>query len=82
MEYDILEKLLAGILKVEPEEIQDDWKIGVSPNWDSFAQMDIILMLEEEFRLHIDSSNFDSSTSVMAIKTLLTANSQDNSLDD
>lgn len=76
MKYESLEKLLAKILKVDSEEIQDHWKIGDSPNWDSFAQMDIILMLEEEFGLHIDGTNFESSTSVSSIKSLLKLNSK------
>ena len=73
----MLEEPLSKILKVEPQEIQNDWKIGLAPNWDSFAQMEIILMLEEQFDLKIDDTNFELSTSVSSIKHLLWMKSRD-----
>lgn len=67
----MVEEKIAKILKVNSCDVIDSWKIGCAPNWDSFAQMEIILMLDECYGLMVDDSTIVKATSVAGIKSML-----------
>ena len=52
-----MRELVAEILKCQPESIQLHSALGVDPRWDSFAQLNIMLALEEHYNIEITDEN-------------------------
>lgn len=48
-----MRELVATILECSPESIGGDAALGVHPRWDSFAQLSIMLTLEDKFGIPI-----------------------------
>lgn len=42
-------EIMAGILEVDPAELEDDTAIGDLPEWDSLHHVQIISAIEKEF---------------------------------
>ena len=53
---DRVRELVAEVLELMPAEVLDDMRMHGHPRWDSLAQLDIILKLEEAFGLTIDDA--------------------------
>lgn len=51
--------LVARVLQCEPESLSKDSRLGRQENWDSLAQVTIMLMLEETYGISIDENNID-----------------------
>ena len=43
--------IVSQVLQCEPESLSKDSRLGRHENWDSLAQVTIMLMLEEEYML-------------------------------
>ena len=52
---DTARRILGLALQVEPVEIDDDTRIGVTERWDSLAHMRLILALEEHLERTLDA---------------------------
>lgn len=48
--------LVADVLDLTPPEVPDDMRMHGHPQWDSLAQLDIILKLEAAFGLTVDDA--------------------------
>ena len=51
---DTVKKLIAEILNVEIDVVQDDLAVGDIPEWDSLAHMRIIAALESDLGIVLD----------------------------
>lgn len=51
--------IVSQILQCEPESLSKDSRLGRHENWDSLAQVKIMLMLEETYGISVDENNID-----------------------
>jgi acyl carrier protein len=68
---DTLKQAMATMLKVEVSEINDDSSMDNMPSWDSLRHMNLVLALEEEFRVAIPDEDAGNITSYKLIKLVL-----------
>lgn len=57
-------EIIAGVLKVAPEQITPELSVGDIPEWSSMAQMSIITALQSEFDVEIPMEDLFDLTSV------------------
>ncbi len=68
---DTLKKVMATMLKVDASEISADSSMDNMPNWDSLGHMNLVLALEEEFKVTIPDEDAGNITSYKLIKLVL-----------
>jgi acyl carrier protein len=68
---DKLKQVMATMLKVEASVIDADSSMDTMPNWDSLRHMNLVLALEEEFRVVIPDEDAGNITSYKLIKLVL-----------
>lgn len=51
---EIVTKIIAEVIEVDSNKIDEDTAIGDLPNWDSISQLTIITSLEKEFDIKFD----------------------------
>lgn len=57
-------EIIAGVLKVAPEQITPELSVGDIPEWSSMAQMSIITALQSEFDVEIPMEDLFDLTSI------------------
>ena len=62
---------MATVLKVEMESIDEDASMDTIENWDSLRHMNLILALEEEFKVTIPDEDAGDITSYKLIKLVI-----------
>lgn len=67
---DTLEQI-ALILGVQKSMLLPDVEFGAMRTWDSFAHLEVMLVLEKNFGVTIDEENIRRYTSIAAILTLI-----------
>jgi acyl carrier protein len=65
---DRLKTIIASVLDMSPREIGDDASPETLPNWDSVRQMDLMLAVEDEFKLRFSDEEISSLTSYASIR--------------
>lgn len=65
--YDEVQTLLARVFQVSAADISPDLGFGDLPQWDSMGHMDVMLSLEEQFGIAIDTDTISELISVPAI---------------
>ena len=68
---DTLKQVMAAMLKVEVNVIDSDSSMDNIPNWDSLRHMNLVLALEEEFKVTIPDEDAGNITSYELIKLVL-----------
>jgi acyl carrier protein len=68
---DTLKQVIATMLKVDASTINADSSIDNVPNWDSLRHMNLVLALEDEFRVSIPDEDAGNITSFKLIKLVL-----------
>jgi acyl carrier protein len=68
---DVLKQVMATILNVDVSDIDTDSSMDNMTNWDSLHHMNLILALEEEFKLTIPDEDASNITSYKLIKLVL-----------
>jgi acyl carrier protein len=68
---DTLKQVMATMLKVDALSINADSSIDNTPNWDSLRHMNLVLALEEEFKVAIPDEDAGNITSYKLIKLVL-----------
>ena len=63
----MLIKDIANILKIRPERLNADSQIGSVSEWDSFAHVEIMMYLEENYDLSIDEKTIEKLTNIKSI---------------
>lgn len=66
-----LKQVIATMLKVEASIIDEDSSMDNVPNWDSLRHMNLVLALEEEFKVIIPDEDAGNITSYKLIKLVL-----------
>ena len=68
---DKLKKVMAIMLKVDLSEINEDSSMDNVASWDSLRHMNLVIALEEEFRVTIPDEDAANITSYKLIKLVL-----------
>jgi acyl carrier protein len=68
---DDLKLLIATMLKVDASTINEDSSMDNLPSWDSLRHMNLVLALEEEFKVTIPDEDAGNITSYKLIKVVL-----------
>ena len=66
-----IKKLVATVLKVDPESLNDDSSMDNVPNWDSLRHLNIVLALEDEFKFVIPDEEATVITSLKLINLVV-----------
>ena len=64
-------QLMANVLKVPPHSLTVETAMEGTPAWDSLAHMDLIVTLEEHYRMQLTPDDMVALRSVGAIAELL-----------
>ena len=68
---DTLKLVIATMLKLDYSSITEDSSMDNIPNWDSLHHMNLVLALEEEFKVSIPDDDAGNITSYRLIKLVL-----------
>ncbi len=68
---DTLKQVMATMLKVDTSAINEDSSMDTMPNWDSLRHMNLVLALEDEFKVAIPDEDAGNITSFKLIKLVL-----------
>lgn len=68
---DTLKQVMAMMLKVDASVIDANTSMDNIPNWDSLRHMNLVLALEEEFKVVIPDEDAGNITSYTLIKLVL-----------
>lgn len=68
---DALKQVMATMLNVDPATINEDSSMDNVPTWDSLRHMNLVLALEEEFKVTIPDEDAGNITSYKLIKLVL-----------
>lgn len=66
-----LKQVIATMLKVDASTINEDSSMDNVPSWDSLRHMNLVLALEEEFKVIIPEEDAGNITSYKLIKLVL-----------
>ena len=66
-----LKQVIATMLNVDASKIDEDSSMDNLPNWDSLRHMNLVLALEEEFKVTIPDEDAGNITSYKLIKLVL-----------
>lgn len=62
--------LVAKVLKVERDTLDDNAAMGVHPHWDSLNQVEIVTALETEYKIEVPNADMLKYSNLKAIKEL------------
>jgi acyl carrier protein len=68
---DDLRRVLADVFELSPAEIPDDASTETLANWDSLRQLELMLALELDFGVRLDTETMLELTSAEAIEAYL-----------
>ncbi|MYM25457.1 acyl carrier protein [Duganella sp. FT135W] len=68
---DALKQVMATMLNVDAATINEDSSMDNVPSWDSLRHMNLVLALEEEFKVSIPDEDAGNITSYKLIKLVL-----------
>jgi acyl carrier protein len=66
-----LKTVIAGVLRINVDEVTDEASMDTFPEWDSLSHMNIVIALEEEFNISIPDEDAANMSSVLLIKIVL-----------
>jgi len=66
-----LKQVMATLLNVDVSAIDPEASMDTIPNWDSLRHMNLVLALEEEFKVTIPDEDAGNITSYKLIKLVL-----------
>lgn len=66
-----LKSVIATVLEIEPTEIDENSSMDTIEAWDSIKHMDLILSLEEEFKVSVPDEEAGDLTSYALIKLVM-----------
>jgi acyl carrier protein len=68
---EILKQVMASVLNIDIESINEDASMDTIEKWDSLHHMNLVLALEEEFKITIPDEDAGNITSYQLIKLVL-----------
>ncbi|MBK6854524.1 MAG: acyl carrier protein [Burkholderiales bacterium] len=66
-----LRQLMATVLRIPADSINDDTSMDTVAGWDSLKHMNLVLAIEEEFKVSIPDEDAANITSYPLIKLVL-----------
>jgi len=66
-----LRKIMAEVLELDPNAINEDTSVGNQPKWDSLRHMSLIFAVEEGFVVRFEDDQLPELTSVAAFERAL-----------
>jgi acyl carrier protein len=69
--------LLAEVFQIPPDEITPELAFGDLPQWDSLGHMDVMMRLEEQFGVEINTDTIAELVSIPAICEYISASNQE-----
>jgi acyl carrier protein len=69
--------LLADVFQVEPDEVTPQLAFGDLPQWDSLGHMDVMMRLEEQFGVEINTDTIAELVSIPAICEYISTSKQE-----
>lgn len=60
-------RIMGGVLKVPPENITHDFSQDTIENWDSLAHLNLMIALEQEFKVSFNTDEILNMVSYRAI---------------
>ncbi|MCL2650921.1 MAG: acyl carrier protein [Candidatus Azobacteroides sp.] len=63
-------EIVARVLKISIDQLNDDSAYGETPNWDSLNHIDIINELENNYEIQIPDSDIENYMTIKAIVKL------------
>ena len=69
--------LLAEVFQIPPDEITPELAFGDLPQWDSLGHMDVMMRLEEQFGVEINTDTIAELVSFPAICEYISASNQE-----
>lgn len=66
-----LKHVMATLLNIDPNSINPDSSMDTIESWDSLRHMNLVLALEEEFKVSIPDEDVGNITSYKLIKLVL-----------
>lgn len=69
---DPIANLIADVLQLRPDAVNDDLGFNTAPNWDSLNHINLMLALEAEFGIEIPDDDVIELTTVGAIRRYVT----------
>ena len=71
LDENALKQVMATLLTVDITAIDSEVSMDTIPNWDSLRHMNLVLALEEEFKVSIPDEDAGNITSYKLIKLVL-----------
>ncbi len=68
-----LKQVLSGILMMPVERITDEVSLKTTEEWDSLKHMELIVAIEEEFKINLEFDDIVAMTNLPAIRKILSA---------
>jgi len=68
---DPLERIVTSTLKISPEELNAESRVGETPGWDSLSHMNLILAIESDFSVEFTGDEIAEMQSVRQIRETL-----------
>lgn len=72
-----IQTMLAEALQIEPELVTPELAFGDLPQWDSLGHMELMMRLEQEFGVEMDTDLIAQLTSLPAIRAFLMSKQQE-----
>lgn len=71
LDENLLKQVMASVLNIKPSDINSDSSMDTISTWDSLHHMNLILALEDEFKISILDEDAANITSYPLIKLVL-----------
>jgi acyl carrier protein len=68
---EILKKILSDLFMIDASKINDDTSVDTVPKWDSLKHLNLVLALEEQFKISLSEQETVEILSFPLIKSVL-----------
>ena len=66
--------IIANCCRIDESRVDDKAQVNVTENWDSLTHLQIMICIEEEFKVNLDASTISNLTSLKEILSFLKTN--------
>jgi acyl carrier protein len=71
MTSDVLINIIAEVLEIDPDDLDEDSGVNVTKNWDSLNQFMIMAAVEREFNAELAFDDMERVSSIKLIRDFL-----------
>lgn len=66
-----INEIIATVFKIDPKQVEKNLGMGDVGNWDSITHMDLIVSIEEEFKIELSGDDIADMTTFDAIRQIV-----------